>query len=117
MENKFKQKQYQQSSNTQNEACQSDISQYKQIFEKLDHILAKRQDGIMKSALKDNGYTDEETKKILTKYDQNKAEKVARLEEAFREILAGALSFKKEDKEGATIHVEALNIFIRRELQ
>lgn len=45
---------------------------YDDIFKKLDGILDKRSDGLAKSALKDNGYSDEELKEIITKYRETK---------------------------------------------
>lgn len=48
---------------------------YDEIFKKLDNILDKRSDGIMKSALKDNGYEDAEMKDILSQYRASKQAK------------------------------------------
>lgn len=49
---------------------------YDEVFKKLDSILDKRSDGIAKSALKDNGYEDDEMKEILSQYRASKQAKV-----------------------------------------
>ena len=45
---------------------------YDELFTKLDNIVAKRVEGITKSALKDNGYEDAEMKEILSQYRASK---------------------------------------------
>lgn len=58
---------------------------YDEIFNKLDSIVAKRMEGITKSALKDNGYEDAEMKDILTQY---RASKEAKSQEAANQLSA-----------------------------
>lgn len=76
---------------------------YDEVFKKLDSILDKRTEGIAKSALKDNGYEDEEMKDILAKY---RASKEAKASEADNTIstLQG-----ENEKLKATIQQERLN--------
>ena len=76
---------------------------YDEIFKKLDSILDKRSEGIAKSALKDNGYEDEEMKEILTQY---RASKQAKANEADNTIT----TLTNENAElKATIREERLN--------
>lgn len=58
---------------------------YDEIFNKLDSIVAKRMEGITKSALKDNGYEDAEMKEILSQY---RASKEAKSQEAENQLSA-----------------------------
>lgn len=87
---------------TNNVASNSNVN-YDEVFKKLDSILDKRTDGIAKSALKDNGYEDEEMKDILTQY---RASKQAKANEADNTIS----TLQNENAElKATIQKERLN--------
>lgn len=59
----------------QNVASNTNVN-YDEVFKKLDSILDKRSEGIAKSALKDNGYEDEEMKDILSQYRASKQAKI-----------------------------------------
>ena len=65
--------------------AQNSNTNYDEIFNKLDSIVAKRMEGITKSALKDNGYEDAEMKDILTQY---RASKEAKSQEAANQLSA-----------------------------
>lgn len=65
--------------------AQNTNANYDEIFNKLDSIVAKRMEGITKSALKDNGYEDAEMKDILTQY---RASKEAKNQEAANQLSA-----------------------------
>lgn len=88
--------------NTQAQASGSNVN-YDEIFQKLDSILEKRQEGIAKSALKDNGYEDAEMKDILTQY---RASKQAKANEADTQI--STLTTENE-KLKATLQKERIN--------
>lgn len=76
---------------------------YDEVFKKLDSILDKRTEGIAKSALKDNGYEDDEMKEILTQY---RASKQAKANEADNTI---STLQSENEKLKATIQQERLN--------
>lgn len=65
--------------------AQNSNMNYDELFTKLDNIVAKRMEGITKSALKDNGYEDAEMKDILTQY---RASKEAKSQEAANQLSA-----------------------------
>ena len=65
--------------------AQNTNANYDEIFNKLDSIVAKRMEGITKSALKDNGYEDAEMKDILSQY---RASKEAKNQEAANQLSA-----------------------------
>ena len=68
-----------------NNVGNANTTNYDEIFNKLDSIVAKRMEGITKSALKDNGYEDAEMKDILSQY---RASKEAKSQEAANQLSA-----------------------------
>lgn len=76
---------------------------YDEVFKKLDNILDKRQDGIAKSALKDNGYEDAELKEIINQY---RASKQAKNQEVDNQL--STLQTENEDLK-ATLQEERIN--------
>lgn len=76
---------------------------YDEVFKKLDSILDKRSDGIAKSALKDNGYEDDEMKEILSQYRASKQAKANETDNTITTLQAENEALKK------TIRQEKLN--------
>ena len=76
---------------------------YDEVFKKLDSILDKRSDGIAKSALKDNGYEDDEMKEILSQYRVSKQAKANETDNTITTLQAENEALKK------TIRQEKLN--------
>lgn len=76
---------------------------YDEVFKKLDSILDKRSDGIAKSALKDNGYEDDEMKEILSQYRASKQAKANETDNTITTLQAENETLKK------TIRQEKLN--------
>lgn len=87
----------------QNVASNSNNVNYDEVFKKLDSILDKRSEGIAKSALKDNGYEDEEMKDILTQYRASKQAKASEADNTISTLQA------EVQKLNATIQKERLN--------
>lgn len=76
---------------------------YDEVFKKLDSILDKRSEGIAKSALKDNGYEDEELKDILSQYRASKQAKANEADNTITTLQSENASLK------ATIQKERLD--------
>jgi hypothetical protein len=99
--------------NTQSEKATDD--NIKEWIDKLDKYFAKRQGGLAKSMLKDNGISDDDIKDILDQYNSNKAAKSKELDDELNKLKTENASLKKKIMDGdlliaANKHAEKLNI-------
>ena len=99
--------------NNQSEKATDD--NIKEWIDKLDKYFAKRQGGLAKSMLKDNGISDDDIKDILDQYNSNKAAKSKELDDELNKLKTENASLKKKIMDGdlliaANKHAEKLNI-------
>lgn len=74
--------------NRQNQTGQQNgnAPDYQDLFRQLDAILERRTDGIARSALRDNGLSDEETRDIVAAYRQERSSAAQRQSQAYETL-------------------------------
>lgn len=102
-------------SGVQNTQSENATDTNAELLDKLDGIVNKRIDGLVKSILKDNGIGDDDVKELLGKYKSNKAAKAKTANDELEQLKTENASLKKKIMDGdlliaANKHAEKLNI-------
>jgi hypothetical protein len=95
-----------------NNASETTLNEW---LDKLEKIINKKQDGLAKSILKDNGLNDDDIKDIISQYKSNKATKAKNTVDEITQLKAENASLKKRIMDGDLLisagkHADKLNI-------